>query len=89
MAVAALDSAPTVTTEPSFCRAWWLQCGATDLLSSGQECPCCPGPSRPLPVPEGGQILGWSRRPVLPGLCCWIHTPGCAATSAEPPPEPL
>ena len=85
----ALDSAPAVTPELSVCRAWRLRGGAADLLSSGQERPCCPGPSRPLPVP--GEAGSWavSRRPVLRGLRCWIRAPGRAAPSAEPPPEPL
>ena len=42
----------------------------------GQERPCCPGPSRPLPVP--GEAGSWavSRRPVLRSLRCWIRAPG-------------
>ena len=38
-----------------------------------------------------GEVGSWavSRRPVLPGLCCWIRAPIGAAPSAEPPPEPL
>ncbi|CAD7682156.1 unnamed protein product [Nyctereutes procyonoides] len=32
------------------CRAWRLRGGAADLLSSGQERPCCPGPSRQEPL---------------------------------------
>ena len=49
---------------------------ATDLLSSGQERPRCPGPSRPLPVP--GEAGSWavSRRPVLRSLRWWIRAPG-------------
>ena len=38
--------------------AWMLGGGSADLLSSRQEGPSCPGPSRPLPVPGGGRILG-------------------------------
>ena len=76
-----LYSAPSVTWEQSICRAWRLWGGAADLLSSGQERPCCPGPSRPLPV--SGEAESWtvSRRPVLWSLRCWIRTPGCAAFS--------
>ena len=60
----------------SVCRAWRLRGGAADLLSSGQERPCCPGPSRPLPVP--GEAGSWavSRRPVLRSLRWWIRAPG-------------
>ena len=60
----------------SVCRAWRLRGGAADLLSSGQERPRCPGPSRPLPVP--GEAGSWavSRRPVLRSLRCWIRAPG-------------
>ena len=49
---------------------------AADLLSSGQERPRCPGPSRPLPVP--GEAGSWavSRRPVLRSLRWWIRAPG-------------
>ena len=50
----------------SVCRAWRLRGGAADLLSSGQERPCCPGPSRPLPVPGGGRILGCVPAPCAP-----------------------
>ena len=73
----------------SVCRAWRLRGGAADLLSSGQERPRCPGPSRSLPVP--GEAGSWavSRRPVLRGLCCWIHSPGHTAPSTEPPPKSL
>ena len=53
-----LDSAPAVTPGLSVCRAWRPRGRAADLLSSWQECPCSPGPSRPLPVPGGGRILG-------------------------------
>ena len=76
-----LYSAPTVTREQSICRSWRLWGGAADLLSSGQEHPCCPGPSGPLPVP--GEAKSWdvSWRPVLWGLRCWIHAPVCAAAS--------
>ena len=46
--------------------------GVTDLLSSGQESPCCPLPSWSLPVPG---------KAPNPGLCLWppgswIHGPG-------------
>ena len=60
----------------SVCRAWRLRGGAADLLSSGQERPRCPGPSRPLPVP--GEAGSWavSRRPVLRSLRWWIRAPG-------------
>lgn len=63
-------------------RAWRLRGGAADLLSSGQERPRCPGPSRPLPVP--GEAGSWavSRRPVLRGLRCWIRAP-----APQPPPR--
>ena len=74
-------SAPTVTPEQSICRAWRLRGEAADLLSSWQERPRCPGPSRPLPVPGGGRIRAMSPRPVLRGLCCWILAPSRAATS--------
>ena len=76
-----LYSAPAVTREQSICRAWSLWGGAADLLRSGQERPCYPGPSGPLPVP--GEAKSWdvSWRPVLWGLRCWIRTPGCAAFS--------
>ena len=60
----------------SVCRAWRLRGGAADLLSSGQERPRCPGPSRPLPVPGGGRILGCVPAPCAPGLRCWIRAPG-------------
>ena len=53
-----LYSAPSVTWEQSICRAWRLWGGAADLLSSGQERPCCPGPSRPLPVL--GEAESWA-----------------------------
>ena len=84
-----LDSAPAVTPELSVCRAWRLWGGAADLLSSGQECPWGPGPSRPLPVP--GEAGSWavSRRPVLRRLRCWIRAPCRVAPSAEQPPEPI
>ena len=77
-----LYSAPTVTPEQSICRSWRLWGGAADLLSSGQERPRCPGPSRPLPVP--GEAGSWavSRRPVLRGLCWWIRAP-----APQPPPR--
>ena len=54
--------------------------GAADLLSSGQERPCCPGPSRPLPVP--GEAGSWavSRCPVIPV---------CAVGFVLPPRSPL
>ena len=61
----ALESAPAVTTELSVCMAWRLWGGPTDLLSSGQEGTCCPGPSWPLPVPGGGRLLG-----CVPGSQC-------------------
>ena len=78
-----LYSAPTVTREQSICRSWRLWGGAADLLSSGQEHPCCPGPSGPLPVP--GEAKSWdvSWRPVLWGLRCWIRAPGRAAASPQ------
>ena len=74
-----LYSAPAVTREQSICRAWRLWGGAADLLSSGQERPCCPGPSRPLPVLGEAKSWAVSWRPVLWGLCCWIRAPGCTA----------
>ena len=63
---------------------------AADLLSLGQEHPCCPGPSRPLPVPVGVRILGCVQAPCAPGSalldsCPW---PG-SRLSEEPLPEPL
>ena len=78
-----LYSAPTVTREQSICRSWRLWGGAADLLTSGQEHPCCPGPSGPLPVP--GEAKSWdvSWRPVLWGLRCWIRAPGRAAASPQ------
>ena len=72
---------PAVTPELSVCRFWRLWGGSTDLLSSGQECPCCPGPSRPLPIQGGGWILGSVLAPSAPNLHCWIHALGCAAAS--------
>ena len=84
MAVAisgALESAPSVAPELSVCRAWRLRGRAADLLSSGQERPCCPGPSRPLPVPGG--------RPD-PGLCPGTQCSGaCAVGFVLPPRSPL
>ena len=86
----ALDSAPAVTTELSVCRAWRLRSRAADLLSSGQEHPCCPGPSWPLPVPGGGRILGCAPGP----LCSWAallesrSRPG-SPLSVEPLPKLL
>ena len=74
-------SAPAVTWEQSICRAWRLWGRATDLLSSGQERPCCPGPSGPLPVPGEAKSWAVSWRLVLWGLRCWIHAPVCAAAS--------
>ena len=44
--------------ELSLCRTWKCQGGVADLLSSGQKRPSCHGPSRALPGPGGGQILG-------------------------------
>ena len=79
----ALDSAPAENTGLSICRAWTLRSGTADLLSSGQERPCCPGPSWPLPVPGGGWILGCVLAPCAPGLHCWIRAPGSAAPSAQ------
>ena len=76
-----LYSAPSVTWEQSICRAWRLWGGAADLLSSGQERPCCPGPSRPLPVSGEAESWAVSRYPVLQGLPCWILTPGRIAAS--------
>ena len=86
MAVASpgnLYSAPTVTPEQSICRAWSLWGGAADLLSSGQEHLCCPGPSGPLPVPGEAKSWAVSWRPVLWGLCCWIRAPGRPAISPQ------
>ena len=82
MAVAALET--WIQLPQELLRLQWPGCSggaAADLLSSGQERPCCPGPSRPLPVP--GEAGSWavSRRPVLRGLCCWILAPGRIATS--------
>ena len=78
-----LDSAPAVTLGLSVCRAWGLRGGAADLLSSRQERPRCPGPSRSLPVL--GEAGSWavSQRPVLWGLRCWIRAPSEAAPSAR------
>ena len=60
-----LYSASPVTLEQSVCRAWRLWGRAADLLSSEQERPCCPGPSRPLPVP--GEAESWAvSRPCAP-----------------------
>ena len=69
--------------ELSLCRAWRCQGGDADLLSSGQERPCCPGPSGPLPVPgeAGSWAVSW--RPVLQGLRCWILAPGHTAASLQ------
>ena len=86
----ALDSGPAVNMELSVCRGLYAPGRPAHLLSSGQECPCCPGPSRPLPVPGGGWILG-----CVPGALCSgasavalaLHP--CSHLSAEPPPEPL
>ena len=73
-------SAPTVTPEQSICRAWRLWGGAADLLSSGQERPCCPGPP--------GLFL--SRGRLNPGLCpgalCSRACPvGFSLPAAKPP----
>ena len=76
-----LYSAPAVTLEQSICRAWRLWCRGADLLSSGQEHPCCPGLAGPLPVLGEAESWAVSWRPVLRGLCCWILTPSRAATS--------
>ena len=84
----ALDSAPAVTPELSVCRAWRLRGRAADLLSSGQERPRCPGPSRPLPVPGGGRILGCVPAPSAPGPALLDSRSRPAAPSAEPPPSP-
>ena len=77
-----LDSAPAVSQEQSFCRSWRLWGGSADLLSSGQERPCCPGPCGPLPVPGKAGSWAVSRRPVLRGLRCWIRAP-----APQPPPR--
>ena len=75
-----LYSAPTVTREQSICRSWRLWGGAADLLSSGQEHPCCPGPSGPLPVP--GEAKSWdvSWRP-----CSGACAVGFALLAVQPP----
>ena len=78
-----LYSAPAVTQEQSFCRSWRLWGGSADLLSSGQERPCCPGPCGPLLVPGEAESWAVPRRPVLRGLCCWILAPGRIATSLQ------
>ena len=52
--------------ELSLCRAWRCQGGDADLLSYGQKRPSCCGPSRALPVPGGGQILGCVLAPCAP-----------------------
>ena len=75
-----LYSAPTVTLEQSICRAWRLWCRGADLLSSGQEHPCCPGLAGPLPVPGEAESWAVSRPPVLRDLRCWILAPGRAGT---------
>ena len=77
------DSALTVTAELSVCRAWRLRGGAADLLSSGQECPCCPGPSRPLPVSGGGRILGCVPRPSAPRPALLDSRPSRAVASSR------
>ena len=59
-----------------------LRGGAADPLSSGQERPCClVPPGLCLSRREAGS---WavSRRPVLPGLRCWIRAP-----APQPPPR--
>ena len=62
--------------------------GATDLLSSGQKHPCCPGPSWPLPVLGGGWILGCVPRALCSRACAVGFALLAAKTlSAEPPPE--
>lgn len=75
----------------SVCRAWRLWGGAADLLSSGQERPCCPGPSRPLPVPGDAGSWAVSRRPVLRILRWWIRAPGprspLRGAAAQAPPS--
>ena len=60
----------------------------TDLLSSRQERPCGPGPSRPLPVPgeAGSWAVSW--RPVLRGLRCWIRAPAPQPPSRSRRPSP-
>ena len=78
-----LDSAPVGTPELSVCRAWRLRGGAADLLSSGQERPRCPGPSRPLPVPGGGRILGCVPAPCAPDPALVDSR----SRSAQPPPR--
>ena len=86
----ALESAPAVTTELSICRgldapgAWPLsaQFGAgASFPSWALLASACPW-GRPDPG-----MFPW--RPVLPGLRCWICTPGRAAASPQLPPEPL
>ena len=52
--------------ELSLCRAWRCQGGDADLLSYGLKHPSCCGPSRALPVPGGGQILGCVLAPCAP-----------------------
>ena len=99
-----LYSAPAITPEQSICRAWSLRCGAADLHPSGQVRPCCPVPSRPLPVPgkaeswavSRGLVLSglccWILGPVLWGICCWILAPSCTASypqSRRPSPYEL
>ena len=76
-----LDSAPAGTPSAGPGGSGRGRCSA----QLGQERPCCPGPSRPLPVP--GEAGSWavSRRPVL--LRCWIRARR-TAPSAEPQPEP-
>ena len=76
-----LYSAPTVTLEQSICRAWRLWCRGADLLSSGQEHPCCPGLAGPLPVPGEAESWAVSRPPVLRDLRCWILAPSRVGTS--------
>lgn len=78
-----LYSAPAVTREQSICRAWSLWGGAADLLRSGQERPCYPGPSGPLPVLGEAESWAVSRRPLLWGLRCWILAPGRKAASLQ------
>ena len=84
----ALESAPTVTTAVSQSALAWMLPGegGDDLHSWGtprQECPRCPGPSRPSPVLGGVQDPGmYPLVPCDPGpVLLESHSWGCAAPS--------
>ena len=91
MATAALETwiqPPKLTPGLSICRAWGLRGGSLICSAPGRSVLAVLGPPGLCLSP--GEVGSWavSRRPVLPGLCCWICAPGGTALSVEPPPEP-